>query len=165
MATKKKRSSRRSSRSSRGGRPRFGHALSLSPTVHSVSTPRRVPTLWKGGWINVTPRMWAHFMKEAREQKAWANRTAKDPSWAAGASVMSNEMLADALKKTVEEMATDSLRYTHYRASLGHGYKGESASDPSARRQWLALGGTLSNRSANVPRLTNMLKAASRRLS
>jgi len=85
-------------------------------------------------------------MKEARERKAWAERTAKNRAWAAGASDMSKESLAKALRETVDEMARYALAYTHYRASLGWGYNNQNAVDPAARREWLELGGTLPER-------------------
>jgi hypothetical protein len=113
---------------------------SRSSGRYGASGPKRIPTLWKGGSITVTPIIWSHYLRQAQKEKAWALRTEKDKAWLASASEMSKEMLADRLRKSVDELARYHIQYTHYRASLGDKNR---PYDPHARREWVALGGTL----------------------
>lgn len=97
-----------------------------------------------GGEIEVAPKMWAHFMGEARKEMAWAKRAMKAPRWRETMCRISVDAVDRAVKSTVEQLAADKLRYIAMRATY------ESSSGyPIARPErdlWCKLGGKLPRR-------------------
>ena len=79
-------------------------------------------------------------MKEAKNDKVWAEKTQHDSEWAKKASEVSKDMLHERLEKSTEQLAKEKYDYLKYRANAkGKYYSSDVYIDESAREKWLKL--------------------------
>lgn len=74
----------------------------------------------------------SYCLREAKKDKAWAVKTAKDKAWIERASDMSKQMLAERLAKSVKQLAKENCHYLKFRAcaqQAGYGFIAPDARD------------------------------------
>lgn len=87
----------------------------------------------------IFPRVWQESLRQAREDKAWAESILDVEAWNARVSIMSQQMLQDRLTKSIYELALETYRYWELRAHLGN----PECWDRPARQRWIEFGGKI----------------------
>lgn len=95
----------------------------------------------KGGGVGEekNEKVYADMLRQAKEDKEWAEMTKHDKKWMKNASEVSKKMLNDFLDKSVEELADESYKYFKMR-SYAVSSSGNPI-DPSAKQKWEDLSG------------------------